>query len=32
MVIKEVVKADIEVKKELDQTVRAGGGFGHTGK
>lgn len=32
MVIKEVVKAEIEVKNELDDTVRSHGGFGHTGK
>ena len=32
MVIKEVVKADIEVAEELDDTVRSHGGFGHTGK
>ncbi len=32
MVIQEVTKADIEVVQELDDTVRAGGGFGHTGK
>jgi len=32
MVIKEVIKADIEVVEELDETVRSGGGFGHTGK
>ena len=32
MVIKEVVKADIEVTEELDDTVRSHGGFGHTGK
>lgn len=32
MVIKEVVKAEIEVKEELDDTVRSHGGFGHTGK
>jgi len=32
MVIKEVVKADVEVREDLDETVRAGGGFGHTGK
>lgn len=32
MVIKEVVKAEIEVKEELDDTVRSRGGFGHTGK
>ena len=31
MVIKEVIKADVDVKKDLDATVRAGGGFGHTG-
>lgn len=30
-VIKEVVRADIVVKNELDETVRSGGGFGHTG-
>ena len=32
MVIKEVVKADIEIFDELDETVRSHGGFGHTGK
>jgi len=32
MVIREVVKADVEMREELDETVRAGGGFGHTGK
>lgn len=32
MVIKEVVKAEIEVKEELDDTVRSHGGLGHTGK
>jgi dUTP pyrophosphatase len=32
MVIKEVVKAEIEVTEELDDTVRSHGGFGHTGK
>jgi dUTP pyrophosphatase len=32
MVIKEVVKADIEVTDQLDDTVRSHGGFGHTGK
>ena len=32
MVIKEVVKADIEATEELDQTARSHGGFGHTGK
>ena len=31
MVIKEVVRADLEVVSGLDETVRAGGGFGHTG-
>ena len=31
MVIKEVVQADIEIRQELDETVRSGGGFGHTG-
>jgi len=32
MVIKEVVKARVDVKDELDQTARSVGGFGHTGK
>jgi dUTP pyrophosphatase len=32
MVIKEVVKAEIETAEELDDTVRSHGGFGHTGK
>ena len=32
MIIKEVVKADIEVSGELDETARSHGGFGHTGK
>ena len=32
MVIKEVLRADISVAKELDDTVRSHGGFGHTGK
>ena len=32
MVIKEVVRADIDLKKSLDDTVRAHGGFGHTGR
>jgi len=32
MIIKEVVKADVEVVLELDDTVRSHGGFGHTGK
>ena len=31
MVIKAVVKAEIEVTEELDDTVRSHGGFGHTG-
>jgi len=32
MVIKEVIRADVEVRDELDETVRSVGGFGHTGK
>lgn len=32
MVIKEVIRADIEVKDSLDDTVRSAGGFGHTGR
>ena len=32
MVIKEVVRAEIDVRDSLDETVRSGGGFGHTGK
>ena len=32
MVIKEVIKAEIEVAETLDETVRSHGGFGHTGK
>ena len=32
MIIKEVVKADIEVTESLDDTVRSHGGFGHTGR
>ncbi len=32
MVIKEVVRADIEVTEGLDETVRSHGGFGHTGR
>ena len=32
MVIKEVVRADIDLKGSLDDTVRAHGGFGHTGR
>ena len=31
MVIQEVVRAEIEEADELDETVRAAGGFGHTG-
>jgi dUTP pyrophosphatase len=31
MVIKEVIRADVNIKDELDETVRAFGGFGHTG-
>ena len=32
MVIKDIVRADIDVRPELDETVRSHGGFGHTGK
>jgi len=32
MVIKEVVRADVEVCACLDETTRSVGGFGHTGK
>ena len=32
MVIHEVIKADIDVKESLDDTVRSSGGFGHTGR
>lgn len=32
MVVKEVVRADVEVSDQLDETVRSHGGFGHTGK
>lgn len=32
MVIKEVQRAEIEVREELDETVRSHGGFGHTGR
>ena len=32
MVIKEIIKADIEVREQLDDTVRSHGGFGHTGR
>ena len=31
MVIKEVIRADIEITGSLDDTTRASGGFGHTG-
>lgn len=31
MVIKEVIRADIELREGLDETARSGGGFGHTG-
>jgi len=31
MVIQEVVRAEMELAEELDETVRAGNGFGHTG-
>ncbi|MBN1353889.1 MAG: dUTP diphosphatase [Candidatus Omnitrophica bacterium] len=31
LVIKEVVRASLDEKEELDETVRAEGGFGHTG-
>ena len=31
LVIKEVIHAELEVAEELDETVRASGGFGHTG-
>jgi dUTP pyrophosphatase len=32
MVIKEVIKAGIEIKESLDNTARSAGGFGHTGR
>ena len=32
MIIKEVVRADIEIAKKLDDTARSHGGFGHTGR
>lgn len=32
MVIKEVIRAEIDLKPELDETARSSGGFGHTGK
>ncbi|MDO8525756.1 MAG: dUTP diphosphatase [Candidatus Omnitrophota bacterium] len=31
-VIKEVIRADVEIKDSLDETARSAGGFGHTGK
>ena len=31
MVVQKVVRADIAVVEELDETARSGGGFGHTG-
>ncbi|MFH1381132.1 MAG: dUTP diphosphatase [Candidatus Omnitrophota bacterium] len=31
LVVKEVIKAELEEVDELDETVRASGGFGHTG-
>ena len=32
MVIKEVIRAEIEIKDSLDDTLRSAGGFGHTGR
>ena len=32
MVIQEVTQAELDVKVDLDETVRSGGGFGHTGR
>jgi len=32
LVIKETVRADIEVSEELDETARSAGGFGHSGR
>ena len=32
MIIKEVIKAEIEVTDSLDDTLRSAGGFGHTGR
>jgi len=32
MVIKDLIRADINVCGELDETIRSHGGFGHTGK
>lgn len=31
MIIKEVVRAELEVRRDLDETARSAGGFGHTG-
>lgn len=31
LVVQKVIRADIDVVEELDETVRAHGGFGHTG-
>ena len=31
MVIKEVIRAEMDLRPELDETTRSGGGFGHTG-
>ncbi len=32
MVIKDVIRAELDMRDELDETVRSGGGFGHTGR
>ena len=32
MVIKEVIRAEVEIKDSLDETARSAGGFGHTGR
>ena len=32
MVIQEVIRAEVELKEGLDETVRSSGGFGHTGR
>ena len=32
MVIKEVIRADVEARESLEETLRSAGGFGHTGK
>ena len=31
MVVQEVIRAELTLKSELDETARGGGGFGHTG-